>query len=233
MPDVRGHGRRKSLVGRHREQQVLADLLDGARRGRSGVLVVRGEAGIGKTALITDAIAGASDFRALHISGAETEMELPYAGVQQVCAPLLGFVDRLPGPQATALRVALGLAEGDAPDRLLVGLAVLTLVGEASGERPIACIVDDAQWVDAASLQALTFVARRILAEPMVMFFAARVHGADRELAGQPELVLHGLDDQSARALLAAILPGRLNEQVRENIIAEAAGNPLALLELT
>ena len=144
MPGVSGRDRRKALIGRRREQQTLADLLDDARHGRSGVLVIRGEAGIGKTALLTDAIADASDFRTVQISGAETEMELAYAGVQQLCTPLLGLIDRLPEPQANALHVALGLAEGGPPDRLLVGLSVLTLLGEAAGERPTICVVDDA-----------------------------------------------------------------------------------------
>jgi DNA-binding CsgD family transcriptional regulator len=232
MPGVSGRDRRKALIGRRREQQTLADLLDDARHGRSGVLVIRGEAGIGKTALLTDAIADASDFRTIQISGAETEMELAYAGVQQLCTPLLGLIDRLPEPQANALHVALGLSEGGPPDRLLAGLAVLTLLGEAAGERPTICVVDDAQWVDAASLQALAFVARRILAEPLAMIFAAREPGADRELAGQPELLLRGLDDHDARTLLATMVPGRINERVLENILAEAGGNPLALLEL-
>jgi DNA-binding CsgD family transcriptional regulator len=191
-------------------------------------LVLRGEAGIGKTALLNDVLSTAADLRTISLSGAESEIELAYAGVQQLCAPLLGHIDRLPEPQKNALRVALGLHEGPAPDRLLVGLAVLTLLGEAAGERPTICIVDDAQWVDRASLQALTFAARRLLADPMVMIFAARTPGAGHELAGLPELNVSGLADVDARALL----PGPMDETVRENILAEAGGNPLALLEL-
>jgi DNA-binding CsgD family transcriptional regulator len=207
-------------------------LVERARGGRSAVLVIRGDAGIGKTALLDDVRAHAGDFRAITLSGAESEMELAYAGVQQVCAPLLGRVDRLPVPQRNALRVALGLREGAAPDRFLVSLAVLTLLGEGSAERPTVCIVDDAHWVDRASLHTLAFVARRLFADPVVMIFAARSPGVVQELAGLPELTLGRLADHDARALLATMLPGRLDETMRENILAEAEGNPLALLEL-
>lgn len=226
-PDAAG----AALLGRRREQRVLADLVDCARTARSGVLVVRGDAGIGKTALLADVVAGASDLRAIQISGAESELELAYAGVQQLCAPLLAGIDRLPEPQRDALSVALGLRAGPVPDRLLVGLAMLSLLGEAGAEQPTLCIVDDAQWVDHASLQALAFVARRLAADPVVMIFAARTPGPD-ELAGLPVLALRGLDDANARALLAAVMPGRMDETVRENILTEADGNPLALLEL-
>ena len=232
MSGVSGDVRRNALIGRRREQQTLADLIAGARQGRSGVLVVRGEAGIGKTALLASAIADAADFRAIHISGAESELELAYAAVQQLCIPLLGFTNRLPEPQKKALQVALGLIDGEAPDRLLVGLAVLTLLGEAGAERPTVCAIDDAQWIDSASLQVLAVVARRILADPLAMVFAAREPGAQRVLDGLPELVLSGLDDHDARALLAAMVPGRLDERMLENILAEAGGNPLALQEL-
>ena len=227
--------RRIALIGRQVEQRVLAELLIGARQGRSGVLVIRGEAGIGKTALVTEAIAEASDFHVVQIGGAESEMELPYAGVQQLCAPLLSRLTRLPPPQQTALHVALGLREGSPgaiPDRLLVGLAVLTLLGDAAGENPIICLIDDAQWVDDASLNTLAFVARRLLADPVAMIFAVREPWADRQVAGFPELELRGLDEADARALFAVNVPGRIDERVRENIIAEAAGNPLALVEL-
>lgn len=221
-----------TLLGRDRERGVLRELFGAARKGGSGVIVVHGDAGIGKTALLTDAISEASDLRVLQISGAESEMEMPYAAVHQLCAPLLGFIDRVPRPQANALRVALGFVAGVVPDRLLVSLAVLTLLAEAASERPIACIVDDAQWVDTASRQALAFVARRILADPVVMVFAVRERGAQSELAGLPDLMLRGLDAESARSLLSAMVPGRLDEQVRESLLAEANGNPLALSEL-
>ncbi|OPX13077.1 transcriptional regulator [Mycobacterium sp. AT1] len=223
---------RVALLGRRRERDVLAGVLARARKGRSGVLVLRGDAGIGKTALLADATAAAADLHTIAISGAESEMELSYAGVQQLCAPLVDRVDRLPTPQGKALRIALGLCEGAVPDRLLVGLAVLTLLGDAAGECPVVCVVDDAQWVDRASLQALTFAARRLVADPVVMIFAARTPVVDPELAGLPELNVTGLAHADASELLAAVLPGPMDENVRENILAEANGNPLALLEL-
>jgi predicted ATPase len=163
---VIGPRRPHTLIGRRREQQILADLLDEARRGHSGVLVIRGEIGIGKTTLLSSAVADASDLRVMQISGAESEMELPFAGVQQLCTPLPRFIDRLPDPQKNALQVSFGLRTGEAPDRLLVGLAVLTLLGEASGEGATVCVIDDAQWLDTASLQALAVVARRVIADP-------------------------------------------------------------------
>jgi DNA-binding CsgD family transcriptional regulator len=220
-----------AFVGRRREQQLLAGLLGGAREGHSGVLVVRGEAGIGKTALIDAVIGQAVEFRAIRCSGAESEMELAYAGVQQVCAPLTKLLDRLPKPQRAALETVLGLAEsGAAPDPLLVGLAVLTLLAEAGSQQPTVCVIDDAHWVDAASVQALAFAARRLLADRVVMLFAAR-HHVD-QLSGLPELVLGGLSDSDARALLSALMPGRLSDSARESILAESGGNPLALREL-
>lgn len=222
----------RALIGRARQQRRITDLIDAARRGRSGVLTIRGEAGIGKTALLLDAAAQCADFRILHISGAESEMELAYAAVQQLCAPLIDLFGSLPEPQERALRVAVGIGTGDPPDRLLVGLAVLTLLGEAGRVRPTLCVVDDAQWVDAASLQALAIVARRIHVDSVAMLFAARDRGADRELSGLPELFVNGLDDDDAAALLAASVPGRISDRMREMIILEAAGNPLALQEL-
>lgn len=229
---MRRGGRSPSLVGRRREQETLAALLVDAQRGRSRTLVIRGEAGIGKSALIDDALVGAPDLRAIHISGAESEMELSYAGIHQVCAPFVELMGRLPAPQRAALHVALGLQVGEPPDQLLVGLALLTLLGEASSERATVVVIDDAQWVDAASLQALTIVARRILAEPLAVLFAIRDPHALRGLAGLPNLALTGLTPPDARALLAHVLPGLVDEAVLENIVAEAGGNPLALLEL-
>ncbi|MET0452923.1 MAG: AAA family ATPase [Mycobacterium sp.] len=232
MTDMGGVLGRGPLVGRKHEQDTLAELLDRARGGRSGVLVLRGDAGIGKTALLVDVRAKAADLRTIALSGAESEMELAYAGVQQLCAPLLSRIDRLPDPQAKALRVALGLREGGVPDRFLVGLAVLTLLGDAGAERATVCIIDDAQWIDRASLLTLAFVARRLIADPVVMIFAARDVGGTDELAGLPDLTLGGLANVDARALLGAVMPGRLDETTRDNILAEADGNPLALLEL-
>lgn len=219
------------LLGRRREQQLLAGLMGGAREGRSGVLVVRGEAGIGKTALISSVLGQSADFRVIQGSGAEAEMELAYAGVQQICAPLVSLLNRLPAPQRHALQVALGIADGPgAPDRLLVGLALLTLLSEAGAEQPTICVVDDAHWVDRASMQAFGFTARRLLADRVVMLFAARhrIH----PLGGLPELELRGLSDGDARALLTALVPGRLTDRARDSIVAESGGNPLALLEL-
>lgn len=220
------------LIGRQDEQQRLAELCDRARLGESGVLVVHGGAGMGKTALLADMVTRIDGLRTIAISGAESEMELAYSGVQQLCAPILAHIDRLPDPQKNALRVALGLREGVAPERLLVNLAILTLLGDAGAQRPTVCVVDDAQWVDRASLQALTFAARRLLADQVVMVFANRTPGADRELTGLPELKLDKLAHVHADALLSEVMPGQLDHSVRENILVEADGNPLALLEL-
>ncbi|ORV45793.1 transcriptional regulator [Mycolicibacter engbaekii] len=221
-----------TLIGRQDEQRQLAQLCGRARAGKGGVLVINGEAGIGKSALLAEVVAQADGLRTVWISGAETEMELAYAGVQQVCGPILAHIAVLPDPQRSALRIALGLGEGTAPDRLLVSLAVLSLLAEAGAERPTACIIDDAQWVDRASLQALTFAARRLLADPAVMIFATRVPGAPEELAGLPELTLTRLAHADAGVLLSQVMPGRLDERVRKNILGEADGNPLALLDL-
>lgn len=222
----------RPLLGRASEQRRIAELIDAARHGHSGAVVIRGEAGIGKTALLVDASAQCPDFRVTRITGAESEMELAYAAIQLLCAPLKDFFDRLPVPQRGALNVALGLGAGDPPDRLLVGLAVLTLLAEAARERPTLCLVDDAQWIDVASLQALAIVARRAHADSVAMIFAARDDGADKELSGLPNLVLSGLHDRDAAALLSALVPGRIDGRMRETIIVEAGGNPLALQEL-
>src|SRR4051812_40572788 len=181
------------LCGRRDERAVLDGLLDGARAGRSGVLILRGEAGIGKTALLEHAIGSASDVTLLRAAGVESEMELAFAALHQLCAPLAGFVDRLPGPQRNALEITFGVSAGAAPDRFLVDLATLSLFSDAAHERPLLCVVDDAQWLDRASAQALGFVARRLLAEPVALLFAAR-EPTDAS-AGLPELLIEGLDD--------------------------------------
>ena len=175
---------RPALRGRRAEQAVLSRLLAGARRGESQVLVVRGEAGVGKTALLEHLAGEASGWRVARAAGVESEMELPFAGLHQLCAPLLGHLDRLPAPQRNALATAFGLAAGAAPDRFLVGLALLGLLSEASRDRPLVCLVDDAQWLDRASALVLAFAARRLLAESVAVVFALREPGADRELAG-------------------------------------------------
>jgi DNA-binding CsgD family transcriptional regulator len=220
------------LLGRASEREALDGLLTAARGDHSAVLVVRGEAGIGKTELLRYAARQASGFRVAQTAGVEAEMELPFAAVHQLCAPILDRLDALPGPQQAALRVALGLSSGDAPDRFLVALAVLSLLSAVAEERPLLCLVDDAQWLDAASGQVLGFVARRLLAESVAMVVAVREPGAGREFDGLPELPLGGLDENCARALLASAIPGRLDERVRDRIVGESRGNPLALLEL-
>jgi DNA-binding CsgD family transcriptional regulator len=218
------------LHGRRVEREVLERLLAAVRGGQSRVLVVSGEAGVGKTALLASAIGSASGFRVMRAVGVESEMELAFAALQQLCAPMLDRLDRLPCPQQDALGVALGLRAGDAPDRFLVGLAVLSLFAEAAEEQPLVCVVDDAQWLDRVSAQALVFVARRLLAESVALVFSTR--DPSEELTGFPALVVEGLRDGDARALLGSALRVPLDERVRERIVAETRGNPLALLEL-
>ena len=219
------------LRGRRDERAVLDGLLDGARAGRSGALVLRGDPGVGKTALLDYAIGSASDLEVVRAVGVESERELAFAGLHQLCVPLLDRLDRLPGPQRDALKVTFGLSEGPVPDRFLVGLAVLGLLAEAAEEHALVCVVDDAQWLDTASAQALAFVARRLFAESVVLLFAARQ--PTDELTGLPELPVGGLQETDARELLRSVVPGRMDERVREQVMAETRGNPLALLELT
>jgi DNA-binding CsgD family transcriptional regulator len=223
-------GESAALIGRRRERDVLERRLAAARRGQGGPLLVLGQAGIGKTALLEWTIETAQGFRVARAIGIESEMELPFSALQQLCAPMLDRLETLPGPQRGALGVAFGLSAGDAPDRFLVGLAVLGLLSELSAEQPLLCIVDDAQWLDRASMSALAFVARRLLAERVALVFAAREPGL--ELSGLPELAVDGLPDRDARALLGLALPDRLDVRVSERIVAETRGNPLALLEL-
>ena len=197
------------------------------------MLVVRGEAGVGKTALLEYVAERASGCRIVRVAGVESEMELAFAGLHQLCAPMLDGLDGLPGPQRDALRVAFGLQDGAASNRFLVALAVLSLLAEAAEAQPLVCLVDDAQWLDRASAQALAFVARRLLAERIADGVrGSRARATSDELTGLPELVVGGLADDDARALLASALPGRLDEHVRDRIVAETRGNPLALLEL-
>jgi len=218
------------LLGRGEEVELLTRLVGSVRRGESGVLVVHGEAGVGKTALVEHVLAAAPDARVLRCAGVESEMELPFAALHQLCSPVLDHLDDLPGPQRDALRTVFGMRDGDAPDRFLVGLGALSLLAGLGAERPLLCFVDDAQWLDQASAQTMAFVARRLLADPVVLFFSTR--GRPEDLAGLPELELDGLGDRDARALLDAVLPFVLDPEVREQILAEAGGNPLALLEL-
>jgi len=220
------------LLGRAGERAALDRLLANVRGGQSAVLVVRGEAGIGKTALLRYAARQASGFRVAQITGVENEMELPFAGIHQLCAPMLDRLDALPVPQRDGLSVALGLATGEVPDRFLVGLAALGLLSAVAEERPLLCLVDDAQWLDAASSQVLGFVARRVLAESLAMVVAVREPVTTHDFEGLPELALAGLDSDDARALLASVSAGRLDPRVRDRLVDETRGNPLALLEL-
>jgi DNA-binding CsgD family transcriptional regulator len=221
------------LVGRDRECRVLLRLLDDARARRSGVLVLRGQAGCGKSALLRFARDHATNFRVVRGAGVQSEMELPYAGLHQLCAPLLDRLERLPPPQRNALGVTFGLREEAPPDRFLTGLAVLTLLADVADEQNLLCVIDDVQWLDRASLEVLTFVARRLVAEPMAVLLASR-DGADDEdyLTDLPALTVSPLGDRDARQVLSSTMPGRLDEQVQQRIIAESRGNPLALIEL-
>jgi AAA ATPase domain len=220
------------LLGRWAERAALDRLLERVRAGRSAVLVVCGEPGIGKTALLDYAAGRASGFRVVRASGVESEMELPYAGLHQLCLPLLDRLEKLPGPQRDALQVAFGLGEGHPPERFLVGLAVLTLLSGSAEDQPLVCLVDDAQWLDHSSVQALAFAARRLLAEPVALIFAVREPSGEGELAGLPELTVAGLGDTDARALLDSAVHGRLDPQVVDRIVAETGGNPLGLRQL-
>ena len=215
------------FFGREREREVLDRLLGG---GNGGVLVLRGEAGIGKTALLEYAVGVGSEFRVAKSSGVEAEMELPFAALQQLCSPFLDLFDRLPQPQHEALEVAFGINSGSAPNRFLVGLAVLGLFSEAAEERPLLVAVDDALWLDHASADTLAFVARRLQMEQIVLLFATRE--PEDALSGLPELPISPLGHRDARALLESALPAPLDEAVLERIVAETRGNPLALLEL-
>ena len=236
VEETRAHGRRsispEGMILRDREDEraVLDGLLERTRTGQGGGLVVRGEAGIGKTALLDYAIESAADLRTLRAIGVESEAELAFGALHQVCAPLLARLERLSGPQRGALQTTFGLRSGPAPDRFFVALAVLGLLSEAAEERPLLCVIDDAQWLDRASAQALTFVARRLLAEPVAMLFATREPGT--ELQGLPELAVEGLPKRAARELLRSVIPGRLDVRVADQIVAETRGNPLALVEL-
>lgn len=225
-------GRPPVLLGRAGERHAFDRLLENLRGGQSAVLVVRGEAGVGKTALFHYCARQASGARVAHIAGVEAELELPFAALHQLCAPMFARLDDLPEPQRNALSVALGLVSGEAPDRFLVGLAVLSLLSVVAEERPLLCLVEDAQWLDAASGQILGFVARRLLAESVGIVVAVREPHSTRDFDGLPDLPLGGLDDEDARALLARAVPGRLDDRVRDRIVAETRGNPLALLEL-
>jgi DNA-binding CsgD family transcriptional regulator len=225
-----GPERQTSLKGRARERALLDGFVGAIRQGESRSLVLRGEAGIGKTALLEHLVESASDLTVVRAVGVESEMELAYASLHQLCAPLLDRLDRLPAPQRQAVQVAFGLSSGTAPDRFLVGLGALTLVSEVAEERPLLCVIDDAQWLDQASALTLAFVARRLLAEPVGLVFAAREPG--EELRHVRYLEVRGLVNGDARALLSSTMRFALDGRVLDRILEETRGNPLALLEL-
>ncbi|HMJ36598.1 MAG TPA: AAA family ATPase [Baekduia sp.] len=225
-------GRSRALRGRRSECQALDELLDAAGAGASRVLVLRGQPGVGKSALLEYAVQRASSCRVARAAGVPSEMRLPFAGLHQLCAPMLDRLECLPAPQREALSTAFGLSDGEAPDRFLVSLAVLGLLGEVAGQQPLVCVVDDAQWLDRASAEALAFVARRLSAGSLAIVFAVLDSGEEDELSGLPELVVEGLGDRDAQALLGSVLRGPLDERVRDRIVAETRGNPSALLEL-
>jgi len=226
MKDVTDSG----LRGRRGECTRLDSLLAGVRTGRSAALVVRGEAGVGKTALLDYVAESAAGLRLLRAAGVESEMELAFAALHQMCGPVLDRLGRLPGPQRAALGTAFGLQAGPPPDRFLIGLGVLSLLAEVAGDGPLVCLIDDARWLDRASARVLAFAARRLLAESVLMIFAVREPDAD--LDGLPELVVQGLREDDARQVLRSVVPWPLDERVAEQIVAETRGNPLALIEL-
>ena len=228
-PEERRRGR---IRGRSREREQLGRLLTGIRSGRSGVLVVRGEAGIGKTALLEQLVEQASGCTVARATGVQADMELPFAGLQQLFGSMLGPLERLPAPQREAVEVAFGLRSGPAPDRFEVGLAILGLLAEVAEQEPLVCVVDDAQWLDQASALTLAFVARRLMAESVALVFAVREPADEQTFAGLPELIVAGLNDEDAREVLGPVIAGSVDERVVDRIVAETRGNPLALLEL-
>ena len=224
--------RHPPFLGRSRERQTLDGLLDRVRGGAGAALVLRGEAGIGKTALMRYCARQASGCRVVQFAGVESEMQLPFAALHQMCGPMLGAMSALPEPQEQALQVAFGLAAGAPPDRFVLGLAVLSLLAEAATERPLVCLIDDAQWLDDASALVLGFVGRRLLADSVLLLFAVREVAGDQLFAHLASLPVEGLTEQDAGALLTAAIPGHLDDRVRDRIVAETRGNPLELLEL-
>ncbi|NIK61313.1 helix-turn-helix transcriptional regulator [Kribbella shirazensis] len=221
------------LLGRRSECLALDHLLAGTRSGRSAALVLRGEAGIGKSALLDYLVEQSTGCRVVRTAGVQSEMELSYAGLHQLCGPLLDQLGELPAPQRDALATAFGLEDGETPSRFLVSLAVLSLLADAAADQPLVCVVDDAQWLDHASAQTLAFIARRLQAESILFVFGLRDPSPGGEiLGGLPELRIDGLTEGYARALLSSVVIGRLDDRVRDRIVAETRGNPLALLEL-
>ena len=227
-----GEARPSGLLGRQRECEALDRLLRCVRAGQSQMIVLRGEAGIGKTALLDHVAEQTSGWHCARAAGVQSEIDFPFAGLHQLCGPMLAGLDRLPKPQRDALREAFGLDDGSSPDHFLVALAVLSLLADAAEGEPLVCIIDDAQWLDRASRQALAFVARRLLAERIAMVFAIREPSDADEFAGLPDLMVEGLDDRDARTVLESGITGPMDSRVRDRVVAETRGNPLALLEL-
>ena len=220
-----------TLLGRRAEREVLDQLLNDMLAARSRVLVLRGEAGVGKSALLRYLADRASGAHVARAAGIESEMELAYSGLHQLCAPMLGALERLPSPQRDALGTVFGLADGTPPDRFLVGLATLSLLAEVAEQEPLVCILDDAQWFDQASAQIFGFVGRRLLAERVAIVCAARTGTGNDVLDEFPALAIHGLADDAARALVLDNLRGPLDAAICDQIVTESQGNPLALLE--
>src|ERR1700754_1975630 len=222
------------LLDRDTERAAFDRLLADVRTGESRALVLRGEAGIGKTALLTHLVASATGCHIVPTAGVEAEQELAFAALHQLCAPMLDRLEHLPGPQRDALRTAFGLSAGRPPDRFMVGMGVLGLLSDHARDQPVLCVIDDAQWLDLASAQGLGFSARRLRAESVAMVFAMRGSADDEmaDLAALPDLLISGLPDGDARALLAATHHGPIDDRVLDRLIAESRGNPLALAEI-
>ena len=221
------------LRGRDRECAILEGLVQQVRGGRASVLVLRGEPGIGKTALLHHLVEAGAGLRVVRCTGVESEMELPFAGLHELCSPILAGLDALPEPQQLALSIALGLETGPSPDKFLVALGALGLLGAACEHRPMLCVIEDAHWLDQASAQVLGFIGRRLLGEPVGLVLAARepVRLPD-PLLSLPELRIGGVDDRTARVLLDSVGGAHIDETIRARIIDETQGNPLGLLEL-
>ncbi|MBO0835628.1 MAG: ATP-binding protein, partial [Actinobacteria bacterium] len=231
MPVPQEQAIRAPLCGRRHEREVLDQLVTDMRRGQSPVLILRGEAGAGKTTLLEYLRRRASACRVATVIGVEAETELAYAGLHQLCAPFLGELERLPDPQRAALSVAFGLRQAGAPDRFMVGLAVLGLLSAIAADRPLLCVIDNAQWLDSPSAQVLTFVARHRAAAPIALIFAERPGARHLRMPQSAELTVAGLADEDARALLDSAVIGPLDARVRDRIVAETGGIPQALLE--
>lgn len=233
VPSAGSSGSTPALIGRRRECAELADLVSAVRKGRSQTLVLEGDAGVGKTALLEYLTEAAAECLIIEVAGVESEMELAYAGLQQFCAPLLDGLERIPTVQRDALHTALGVTSGHSPDRFRVGLAVLGLLSEAARHRPVICAIDDVQWLDHATVQTVAFVARRLREEAVGVVLSQRGSDSDPNLRRLPNLLIEGLSDADAQALLSEVVTGPLDQRVRDRVVAETRGNPLALLELT